>query len=97
MYTKQDLVKFGSYLLSESRAKRVASEYPDNMHFATNAAQVTESDFDAVWPPIQHELTQEDLDVNGAITDEAGEELQAGDVVEVPTAPDTFVDVPSEN
>lgn len=97
MYTKQDVVKFGSYLLSQDRAKRVASEYPDNMHFAANAAQVTDSDFEAVWPSIQHELTQEDLDVNGPVADVDGNQLQAGDIIEVPTAPDTIVDIPSEN
>jgi hypothetical protein len=96
MYTKQDLVRFGSYLLSEDRAKRVATEFPDNMHFPTNARQVSESDFEAVWPPIQHELTQEDLDVNGPVFEADGTELQAGDIVEISTEPSELpMDIPT--
>lgn len=97
MYTKEDVIKFGKYLLSEARAKRLEATLPQNDLFVALSKEISEDDFDAVWPPIQHELTQEDLDVNGPITDADGNAVKAEAIVEIPTAPDTIVDVPSEN
>lgn len=91
MYTREDLVKFGSYLLSEERAKKVEAAYPYDAAFAANARVITEEDFLSVWPIENHELTQADIEANGSITDETGVELKAGDVVGIPTDPNDLV------
>lgn len=117
MYTKEDVVKFGTYLLSQERTKRVEFQYPQNDQFAARLREVTDDDFfgafpeepiiltaqDFVnnpelaensvnaldeWPVEEHVLTQEDLDVNGPITDAVtGEQLVAGTVIGIPTIP----------
>lgn len=92
MYTKEDVIKFGTYLLSEERTKKIEFAFGANPErgnsLKAELLTVTEADFDTVWPPIKHELTQEDLNVNGPIADAEGNQLQAGDIVEVPTTPD---------
>lgn len=96
MYTKEDVIKFATYVLSEERTRRIELSNPADASLRGKLLTVTEDDFDAVWPPIQHELTQEDINVNGEITTEAGEVLQAGDIVEITTEPSAFDGVPEE-
>jgi hypothetical protein len=92
MYTKGDLIEFGSYLLSEARTKRVEFENGHNAELRSKLLSVSEADFEAVWPIATHVLTEEDIKFNGPITDESGVELKAGDIVGVPTDPADLVD-----
>jgi hypothetical protein len=92
MYTKEDVIKFGTYLLSEARAKKIEATIPHNDTFVATTRTVTEADFEAVWPIVDHELSQEDIDANEPITDEDGTELVAGDIVGIPTDPNDLLD-----
>lgn len=94
MYTKEDVIKFATYVLSEERTRRIELSNLADTSLRGKLLTVTEEDFDAVWPPIKHELTQEDLDVNGPIVTEEGVQLQVGDEIKIPTSPHVTFDVP---
>lgn len=84
MYTHEELIKFGTYLLSEARTKSVEFNNINDASLREKLLTVSDEDIAAVFPTVSHVLTEEDLAENGPITTEAGEELVAGDVVEIP-------------
>lgn len=88
MYTHEDLIKFGTYLLSEERTKAVEFSNVNDASLRAKLLSVSEADINAVFPTVKHTLTVEDLEVNGEIVAEDGTALQAGDEIEIPVSPE---------
>lgn len=101
MYTKEDVIKFGTYLLSEARTKRIEFTNPNDASLREKLLTVTDDDFLGAFPETTIVLTAEDFDNNpelSEVVDEAGAPLQAGDEVSIPTDPADLVnEVQSEN
>ena len=95
MYSKQDMIQFGTYLLSEARAKRLEVMLPHNDQFAAKSREVSEDDFLGAFPNETIILTAQDF-VNDPelanVVDEANVPLQVGDQIEIPSDPQHFVD-----
>lgn len=95
MYTKEDMIKFGTYLLSEARAKRIEFMLPHNDEFAAKSREVSEDDFLGAFPDETIILTAQDFVNNpdlADVVDENNVPLQAGDEITVPSDPQHFVD-----
>lgn len=94
MYTKEDVVKFGTYLLSEARAKRIQFTLPQNDQFAAKSREVSDDDFLGAFPEETIILTAQDFVNNpelSEVVDEANVPLQEGDEISIPTDPQHIV------
>lgn len=97
MYTKEEVEKFGTYLLSEARTKRVEFTNPHDSTLREKLLTVSDDDFLGAFPETIIVLTAQDFVNNpelSEVADEAGAPLQEGDEISIPTAPHVTFDVP---
>ena len=90
MYTKEDVEKFGTYLLSEARTKRIEFSNPNDASLREKLLTVTDDDFLGAFPETPIILTAQDFVNNpelSEVVDEAGVALQVGDEISVPSDP----------
>lgn len=90
MYTKEDVIKFGTYLLSEARARRVEFSNPNDASLRDKLLAVTDDDFLGAFPETPIILTAQDFVNNpelAEVTDINGASLQEGDEINIPSDP----------
>lgn len=94
MYTKEDVIKFGTYLLSEARTRRVEFSNPNDSSLRDKLLAVTDDDFLGAFPETPIILTAQDFVNNpelSEVTDVDGVPLQVGDEISIPTDPNDLV------
>lgn len=94
MYTKEEVERFGAYLLSEARTRRIEFTNPNDASLRDKLLTVTDDDFLGAFPETPIILTAQDFVNNpelSEVVDEAGVPLQEGDEISIPTDPNDLV------